>query len=289
MSSRPKCTSLGGCRLFVALHRTRLHHKFPTPILNLVKIVPPPLRNSAMDPQNEQPPAPIASDDPSPFIPPFDPPLPQAMYFYTYRWTRPIDKAFIRDLYRKARHGHRQVGRTPNMHALCFARHFVNYVANWDFKYKVLKGRLNRLRLGYETFTRILERPDFHWDMEANVVHASLEDWTTLINDMDFAKAYFFEGEPDWKELYTIFVAEGEVHGIDEVYEISSGDDSSDEDTSAGDGSQQSDDDVSTNMSKGDDAYIDGNDAKAAEDIVAVAGADTGEDDSGAGGSTVSD
>ncbi|KAL0430949.1 UNVERIFIED_CONTAM: hypothetical protein Sradi_0720900 [Sesamum radiatum] len=91
-------------------------------------------------------------DDNGPNNPSFVDPLSQAHYFYTYRWSRQCDKAFIRSLYRQARRGHRQAGRTPNMHSLSFARHFMNYVAEWNFKYRVLKNRLNHLRLRYNTF-----------------------------------------------------------------------------------------------------------------------------------------
>ncbi|KAL0447443.1 UNVERIFIED_CONTAM: hypothetical protein Slati_1872200 [Sesamum latifolium] len=44
---------------------------------------------------------------------PFEPPLLQACYFYTYTWSRQCDKAFIRGLYHQAVRGHRQAGRTP--------------------------------------------------------------------------------------------------------------------------------------------------------------------------------
>ncbi|KAL0441048.1 UNVERIFIED_CONTAM: hypothetical protein Sradi_0043700 [Sesamum radiatum] len=110
---------------------------------------------------NVPPLAGVGDGNHEPNNPPFEPPLPQARFFYTYRWSRACDKAFIRGLYRQARNGHRQVGRTPNMHALSFASHFVNYVADWNYKYKVLKHRLNRLRLRHNTFRRILATPGF--------------------------------------------------------------------------------------------------------------------------------
>ncbi|KAL0381696.1 UNVERIFIED_CONTAM: hypothetical protein Sangu_0233900 [Sesamum angustifolium] len=114
--------------------------------------------------------------------PPFEPPLPQARFFYTYRWSLACDKAFIQGLSRQAPRGHKQVGRTPNMHALSFASHFINYVADWNYKYKFLKHRLNHLRLGHNTFRRILKTPGFHWEPKENIVHASIEDWRRLFN-----------------------------------------------------------------------------------------------------------
>ncbi|KAL0402652.1 UNVERIFIED_CONTAM: hypothetical protein Slati_4295100 [Sesamum latifolium] len=72
--------------------------------------------------------------------PPADPYFqPQSRYFYTYRWTKKYDKAFVRAIYFQARCGHKQLNRTPNMHSLMYARDVVNNGFGWPFKYHVIK------------------------------------------------------------------------------------------------------------------------------------------------------
>ncbi|KAK4418986.1 hypothetical protein Salat_2311400 [Sesamum alatum] len=114
---------------------------------------------------------PIAPPPPPP-PPPFDP-RPQSHYFYTARWSKHADMAFIQALYNQALRGQKQLSRTLNMHSLNYARGIINACFNWSFKYIVLKRRLECLTLRYTTFKTILDSPAFEWDRETNFVHAT--------------------------------------------------------------------------------------------------------------------
>ncbi|KAK4435366.1 hypothetical protein Salat_0700000 [Sesamum alatum] len=97
---------------------------------------------------------------PPPPPPPFDP-RPQSHYFYTARWSKRVDMAFIQALYYQALRGQKQLSRTPNMHSLNYERGIVNACFNWSFKCIVFKRRLERLMLQYTTFKSILDSAAF--------------------------------------------------------------------------------------------------------------------------------
>ncbi|KAK4424894.1 hypothetical protein Salat_1683000 [Sesamum alatum] len=165
---------------------------------------------------------PLAPPPPPPPPPPPFNILPQSHYFYTTRWTKRVDMAFIQALYYKAMRGQKQLSRTPNMHSLNYARGIVNGCFNWSSKYIVFKRRLERLRLRFTTFKSIIETPGVQWDRRTNFVTATDEQWNDLALGNEFVNAYRQEGEPMWKELKAIFDCGRRDEGPHEHLAISS-------------------------------------------------------------------
>ncbi|KAK4422698.1 hypothetical protein Salat_1852300 [Sesamum alatum] len=106
---------------------------------------------------------------------------PQKWWFYSGRWTKSHDVAFINALCWKAEKGFTQDNpRCPNKNALLFAGRAVTRMS-------------------------ILHNPDFEWDRENNIVHAPFADWVALIRRNPFANAYLKHGEPKWDSQKLIF------------------------------------------------------------------------------------
>ncbi|KAK4435134.1 hypothetical protein Salat_0676700 [Sesamum alatum] len=169
---------------------------------------------------------------------------PQKWWFYSGRWMKSHDVAFINALCWKAEKGFTQDNpRRPNKNALLFACLVVTRMWGWQFKEDTYAWNLERLRERYHTFRSILHNPAFEWDRENNIVHAPFAAWVALIRQNPFADAYLKRGEPKWDSLKLIFEwnQAGGWANDNEIVTISSGeldddsydDDEDDEDTVA--------------------------------------------------------
>ncbi|KAL0435076.1 UNVERIFIED_CONTAM: hypothetical protein Sradi_0215500 [Sesamum radiatum] len=105
----------------------------------------------------------------------------QSRWFYSPSWTKNHDRVFITAMYSQARRGHKQVTRTPNMHSLTYAVDAVNNHFGLTLNYKVAKKRLERLRLRYNTFRRLITDPGFSWLPEDNYILAAEPHWTRIV------------------------------------------------------------------------------------------------------------
>ncbi|KAK4413495.1 hypothetical protein Salat_2762100 [Sesamum alatum] len=110
---------------------------------------------------------------------------PQSKFFYTRKWTKRVDQAFINCLAWQAERGYAQSNPDQtNLTALVFAQKAVNYDQDWDHDHEFYEGKLQLLRERYTTFDAILVNPAFIWDPEANKVQASKEGWDAIVREM---------------------------------------------------------------------------------------------------------
>ncbi|KAK4425204.1 hypothetical protein Salat_1714300 [Sesamum alatum] len=131
---------------------------------------------------------------------------PQKRNFYSGRWTKYHDTAFINALCWKADKGFTQHDPLrPNKMALEFTSNVVTRMWNWKFNEETYAWHLERLRTRYLTFKAILENPAFVWDEERNVVHGTDDAWKALIMEHRCTNAYLKRGEPQWQNLQFIF------------------------------------------------------------------------------------
>ncbi|KAK4412866.1 hypothetical protein Salat_2933800 [Sesamum alatum] len=133
----------------------------------------------------------------------------QAKFFYTNRWTKAHDVAFINSLAWVAERGCEQSdANMPDAAGIRFATDIVNSFSPVQYGMEFYSARLDVLRQRYETFCRILSDPGFDWNPNTNRVIGSKESWDRLFVDCPFAKAYWWRGERRYEQLRQIFEAD---------------------------------------------------------------------------------
>ncbi|KAK4421284.1 hypothetical protein Salat_2078900 [Sesamum alatum] len=131
---------------------------------------------------------------------------PQSKFFYTQKWTKEVDQAFINYLAWRAEHGYAQSNPDQTkLTALVFAQKAVNYDWDWDQGQQFYEGKLQLLRQRCTTFDAILQNPAFSWNTDTNKLQASKERWDAIVCDIPFANAYRWRGEAKWELLCKIF------------------------------------------------------------------------------------
>ncbi|KAK4417478.1 hypothetical protein Salat_2573500 [Sesamum alatum] len=135
-----------------------------------------------------------------------EPKKPQRRYFYSGRWSKGHDHAFVTALAWKAMEGKTMEHPfQPNKEALEFASACVSTLYRWEFRPKTYAWHLDLLRKRYITFKAIVENPTFEWDAENNIVNGTREAWEALIRENPFGDAYVRRGDPEWENLKLIF------------------------------------------------------------------------------------
>ncbi|KAL2237375.1 UNVERIFIED_CONTAM: hypothetical protein Sindi_0929200 [Sesamum indicum] len=81
----------------------------------------------------------------------------------------------------------------------------VNECARRSWSYDFFRFRLRLLGLRHDTFGKLLEEPNIKWNEEANRMFGTKEDWSRIIRENPFAKAYYYFGELKWEQLQEIF------------------------------------------------------------------------------------
>ncbi|KAK4415020.1 hypothetical protein Salat_2609100 [Sesamum alatum] len=105
----------------------------------------------------------------------------QAKFFYTSRWTKAHDMAFINSLAWVAENGCKQLdpGR-PDAAGIRFAMDIVNSFSLVQYGMEFYSARLDFLRQRYNAFSRILSDQGFHWNPNTNRVIGCKESWDRL-------------------------------------------------------------------------------------------------------------
>ncbi|KAK4429163.1 hypothetical protein Salat_1216500 [Sesamum alatum] len=96
-----------------------------------------------------------------------------------------------------------------------------------DHKQNVIKKRLEQLWKRYDTFHRIIHTPGFMWNCRNN--------------EIDFANAYRYQGEPARNELSTIFAPDEADQDVHRIFDVSTGEEENFDEDSDGEDSGDED------------------------------------------------
>ncbi|KAK4434856.1 hypothetical protein Salat_0648500 [Sesamum alatum] len=130
---------------------------------------------------------------------------PQSKYFYSPRWTKRHNNAFINSLAWQGSCGRKQNNpENVDVYGIEFAMGVVNGFSPVTFNYDFFEAKLEFLRKRFTTFRRILTDMDFYWNANSNRVLVSKEAWDRPI----IMLPYWWRGEANFELLRTIFQAD---------------------------------------------------------------------------------